>query len=107
MALQDEHKSLDIAIWNELLAVLPEGCSAATLTVGAQPADDGTVEMPHSIELLDGSIGVCFPSDEIYRLTYEHFQVFNRHGRPWRQLAFTVRFDFDAENWRCSTDYEH
>ncbi|WP_145944112.1 hypothetical protein [Fuerstiella marisgermanici] len=107
MSLQEEHQPLDTAIWNAMLAVLPPDCSAARLEVAAVFEADGGLEMPHSLVALDDSKDLCFPSDEIYQLTREHLAVFERHGKPWASLACTVRFDFDTENWRCSTDYEY
>ena len=93
--------------WQPMLSILPPNCSAARLDVAAVFTADGDVEMPHSIEVLDGSDELCFPSDDTFGLTREHLAVFERHGQPWASLACTVRFDFDADNWRCSIDYEY
>lgn len=105
MALPEEQSQLDTAIWQALLAALPEQWASASLTCST----DGEIEdgIAHSIQNLDEEPDICVPSDEIYGLTKKHYDAFTRNGTPWRKVTWSIRFDFDDENWKCTTDLEY
>lgn len=105
MTLHEEHEQIDRAIWQAILALLPDHWSSAALSVSTESRIDSG--LAHSIENLDGENDICIPSDEIFVLTAEHYDSFRRHGSPWREVIWSVRYDFDDEKWKCLTDIKY
>lgn len=104
--LEERQGPLHIAIVNALIALTPEWWNAATLAVGF--ACEGSVQsMPHDIRSPEGHREPITPSDELFDLTRQLFQLFQEFGQPWKQVLYEASLDSDGNwKWKCAFTYE-
>src|SRR3954469_14923524 len=99
---EERQGPLHIAIVNELIALTPEWWNDAILAVGFA-CEAGVQSMPHEIRSPEGHREPITPSDTLFDLTRQLFQLFQESGQPWKQVLYEASLDPDGNwKWKCA-----
>lgn len=97
-----EHREVELAIVRVLLSSLPQGCAHARMLVRHE-GQHGLDSYPIEIETTPREMVV--PPSELFDLVRRSFALFQGRGAPWKQVAYTVLFSQDTEDWKYEINY--
>jgi len=105
--IQELHRPIDEQIVQELLSIIPEMWWTICLDVQSSDATAGENGFSLSVSNEEGLPESVMPTPRLYELALEHAALFAKIGKPWKQLAYRVRFDEEIDNWRFEIDYSY
>jgi len=87
------------AVGRELIAATPESWTAAQLALVVRPTSGTMGAVSHVITSPEGLRDLVVATEDLMNATATLVQACKAHGRPFRELLFTVQSDAEGA-WR-------
>src|ERR1035437_4952873 len=89
--LQELERPIDEAIVDHLVQATPEWWKAAALEVTRSTKANGIEGFAHAITSPEGHRDIVQATDEIFQLTIQLADLFNRFGTSWKKVVYSIR----------------
>ena len=89
-SLQELERPIDEAIANALIGVTPETWRLARLEVTRSDKANGVQGFEHVITSPEGHRDIVQADDKMFELTFKLADLFEKFGKPWKKVIYTV-----------------